>query len=143
MNDGPPIVTVITEDFNVRCWKWCNEDIANSVGREISRIISRTLKLINKPTHIIKSSFSCIDFIFCKTQNLISNYGVDLSIFVKCHHDIIFRKSTFTLSFLLPSQHRKDCSNFWLEISFWKSFRWWKCKPSKWNITKHFPKLYS
>ena len=38
------------------------------------------------------NSFSCIDLIFCNKQNLISNYGVDLSIFEKCHHNIIFGK---------------------------------------------------
>lgn len=33
---------------------------------------------------------SCIDLSFCSNQNTISNYRVDVSIFVKCHHNIIF-----------------------------------------------------
>ena len=49
-------------------------------------------QLINKPTHIINNSSSCIDLIFCSNQNLISNYGVDLSKFERCHHNIIFGK---------------------------------------------------
>ena len=39
-----------------------------------------------------KQVFSCIDLIFCNNQNLISNYGVDLSISEKCHCNIIFGK---------------------------------------------------
>ena len=33
---------------------------------------------------------SCTDLSFCSNQNTISNYRVDVSIFVKCHHNIIF-----------------------------------------------------
>ena len=36
---------------------------------------------------------SCIDLLFCTNQNTISNYGVDVSIFDKCCHNIIFGKS--------------------------------------------------
>ena len=32
----------------------------------------------------------CIDLIYCTKQNLISKYGVDASIFDKCHHNIIY-----------------------------------------------------
>ena len=35
---------------------------------------------------------SCIDLIFCTNQSVISNYGVDVSIFDKCHHNIIYGK---------------------------------------------------
>ena len=35
---------------------------------------------------------SCIDLKFCTNQNLISKYGVDASIFDKCHHSIIYGK---------------------------------------------------
>ena len=30
--------------------------------------------------------------LFCTKQNTISNYGVDVSIYDKCHHNIIFGK---------------------------------------------------
>ena len=29
------------------------------------------------------------DLIFCTNQNVISNYGVDVSVFKTCHHNII------------------------------------------------------
>ena len=35
---------------------------------------------------------SCIDLIFCTNKNVICNFGVDVSIFDKCHHNIIFGK---------------------------------------------------
>ena len=35
---------------------------------------------------------SCIDRIFCTNQNVISKYGLDTSIFDKCHHIIIYGK---------------------------------------------------
>ena len=36
---------------------------------------------------------SCIDLIFCTNTNVISKHGVDVSIFEKCHHNIIFGKT--------------------------------------------------
>ena len=35
---------------------------------------------------------SCIDLIFCTNQSVISNHGVDVSVFDKCHHNIIYGK---------------------------------------------------
>ena len=35
---------------------------------------------------------SSIDLIFCTSTNVISKTGIDVSIFEKCHHNIIFGK---------------------------------------------------
>ena len=35
---------------------------------------------------------SCIDLIFCTNQSVISNHGVDVSIFDECHCNIIYSK---------------------------------------------------
>ena len=35
---------------------------------------------------------SCIDLIFCTNLNVISKHSVDVSIFDKCHNDIIYGK---------------------------------------------------
>ena len=48
----------------------------------------RYKQIINNPTHTVNNSVSCIDLIFCNNLNIISNYGVELSIFEKCHHNI-------------------------------------------------------
>ena len=63
-------------------------------------------QIINKPTHTINNSFSCIDLIFCNILSIISNYGVDLSIFEKCHHNIILGKINIRIS---PSNVREVC----------------------------------
>ena len=93
INNELPICSVITGDLNARCSKWCNKDITNSVGREIDTLTSSAgyKQIINKPTHIVNNSSSCIDLIFCNNLNLLSNNGVDLLLFEKCHH-IIFGK---------------------------------------------------
>ena len=91
------LIDNITMNFllSQSCSKWFNKNITNLVGYEIDSLTSSAgyKQLSNKPTHIINNSFSCINLIFCNNQKLISNYGVDLSIFDgKCHHNIIFRK---------------------------------------------------
>ena len=35
---------------------------------------------------------SSIDFIFCTNQSIISNHRVDVSVFDKCHHNIMYGK---------------------------------------------------
>ena len=91
INNELPICSVITGDLNARCSKWCNKDITNSVGREIDTLTSSAgyKQIINKPTHVVSNSSSCIDLIFSNNLNLLSNYVVDLSLFEKCHHNII------------------------------------------------------
>ena len=49
---------------------------------------------------------SCIDFIFCTNQNVISKYGVDASIFEKCHHNIIYGKIDIHLT--LPQKNIRE-----------------------------------
>ena len=48
----------------------------------------------------------CIDLIFCTNQNLISKYGVDASIFDKCHHNIIYGKSDIRVP--LPPKYVRE-----------------------------------
>ena len=45
-------------------------------------------QIIDNPTHVINTSMSCIDLIFCTNQSVISNHGVDVPIFDKCHQII-------------------------------------------------------
>ena len=49
---------------------------------------------------------SCIDLIFCTNQSLISNHGVDVSIFDKCHHNIIYGK--FNIRVPLPPTYVRE-----------------------------------
>ena len=108
INNELPICSVITGDLNARCSKWCNKDITNSVGREIDTLASSAgyKQIINKPTHVVKNSSSCIDLIFCNNLNLLSNYSVDLSLFEKCQHNIIFGKINIRIH--LPPSYVRD-----------------------------------
>ena len=94
INDEFLLCSIVTKDFNARCTNWWKDDITNSVGREIASLTSSAgyTQITDKPTHVINNSMSCIDLIFCNNQNLISKYGVDASIFDKCHHSIIYGK---------------------------------------------------
>ena len=51
----------------------------------------------------------CIE-LFCTNQNIISNYGVDVSIFDKCYHDIIFSKSNIRVP--LPLVYIREVWNY-------------------------------
>ena len=86
INHELPTCSVLTGDFNARCSKLCNNDITNANGRVLDTLTSSAgyEKIINNPTHTVNISFSCIDLIFCDNLNIISNYGVGLSIFEKC-----------------------------------------------------------
>ena len=93
INDKLPLCSIVTGDFNARCSRWWKNDITNLQGQELD---SLTLsagynQIIDKPTHVLNTSMSCIDLIFCINQSVISNHGVDVSIFDKCHN-IIYGK---------------------------------------------------
>ena len=94
INDELPICSVITGDFNARCSRWWRNDITNFAGKEIDFLTSLAgyTQIISKFTHVINKSKLCIDLIFYINQNVISKYGVDASLFDKCHHNIIYGK---------------------------------------------------
>ena len=94
INNEFPLCSIIAGDFNARCSRWWKNDITNSTGQEIDSLTSSAgyEQIIDKPTHVINNSMSCIGLIFCTNKNVISNYGVDVSMFKKCHHNIIHGK---------------------------------------------------
>ena len=94
INVGLPLCSIVTADFNARCSRWLKNGIINLQGQELD---SFTLsagynQITDKPTHNINNSLSCIDLAFCSDQSVISNHGIDVSIFDKCHHNIIYGK---------------------------------------------------
>ena len=94
INDEFPICSVVTGDFNPRKSRWWKNDITNSAGLELDSLTSSAgyTQIMDKPIHVVNSSMSCIDLIFCTNLNIISKYGVDVNIFDKCGHDIIYGK---------------------------------------------------
>ena len=94
INDKFPICSFVTGDFNARNSRWWKNDIINSVVLELDSLTLSAwyTQIIDKPTHGLNSSMSCIDLIFCTNLNVISKHDVDVSIFDKCHNDIIYGK---------------------------------------------------
>ena len=94
INDKFPICSFVTGDFNAPNSRWWKNDIINSVVLELDSLTLSAwyTQIIDKPTHGLNRSMSCIDLIFCTNLNVISKHGVDVSIFDKCHNDIIYGK---------------------------------------------------
>ena len=85
------LYVLVTGDFNARSSRWWQNDITNSTGQEIDSLtLSAGYKqMIDRPIHVINNSMSCINLSIWTNQSVISNYGVYVSIFDKCHHNII------------------------------------------------------
>ena len=62
--------------------------------------------MIDKPTHYINESSSCIDLIFSSNVNLMKNCGVEQSVYEKCHHNIIYGILNFNIP--LPPPYYRD-----------------------------------
>ena len=94
INNKFPLCSIIAGDFNARYSRWWKNDITNSTGQDTDSLKSSAgyKQIIDKPTGVINNSMLCIDLLFCTNQNVISNYGVDVSMFKKCHHNIIHGK---------------------------------------------------
>ena len=63
--------------------------------------------MIDKPTHFFRGVSSCIDLIFCNKPGLISEYGIDHSLFQTCHHNFIFGKINAKLPVPPPAYSRE------------------------------------
>ena len=66
INNELPTCSVLIGDFSARCSKWCNKDITNASDFALDTLTSSAgyKQIINKSTHTVYNSFSCIDLIF-------------------------------------------------------------------------------
>ena len=99
INDPNLACSAIIGDFNARSPQWWALDKENNEGCEISFLTSwaGSSQLIDQPTHITKESSSCIDLIFTSNPSFISASGVELSLYEKCHHNLIYGKINFNV----------------------------------------------
>ena len=67
-------------------------------------------QLIDQPTHVSNDSSSCIGLVFASNPNLPCNSGVELSLFDKCHHNLIFGKLNFIAA--LPLTYKRQVWNY-------------------------------
>ena len=105
INDELPLCLIVRGDFNARCSRCWKIDITNPHGQELDSLTlsAGCNQIIDKPTHVTRNSMSCIDLIFCTNQSVISNHRVDVPIFDKRHHNIIYGKITIRVP--LPPTH--------------------------------------
>ena len=109
INDKKPIASIITGGFNARSKNWWSQDITNSQDSIIDNLtsISGYHQLINLLTHRTNKSYSCIDLIFTSNSNLITELGIEKSLYVDSfHHSIIFGKMNLNVP-LPPPKSRE------------------------------------
>ena len=100
-----PFLVVLLGDFNAKSSNWCKNDITTTEGKAIEKMSSQfgLNQMINEPTHILESSFSCIDLIFTSQPNLITESRVHPSLHLNSHHQIIiFAKFNLEIHHPLP-----------------------------------------
>ena len=68
--------------------------------------------MINKPSHFVNESWSCIDLIFPSNTSFMKNCKSKMSIYKKCYHNIIYGILNFDVP-LLPPYYRgvQDCKH--------------------------------
>ena len=95
--------SIVLGDFNAKCSKWCASDKSNTAGIELDNISMKYNQMIDKPTHYINESSTCIDLIFSSNVNHKKNCGVEQSLYKKCHHNIIHGTLNFDIPLPPPS----------------------------------------
>ena len=108
INNNQPAYSVLIGDFNAKCSKWCNSDKNNIAGLEVDDITTTAgfSQLINKPTHVIDGTFSCIDLIFSSNVSFTRNYRIKPYIYEKYHHNITY--GTLESNVTLPPPYYRE-----------------------------------
>ena len=108
-NDEKPLASISTEDFNARSNDWWFQGITNSQGSIIDTLtsISNYHQLINLSAHMANTSSSCIDLVFTSNAKLITELGIEKSLYGDgCHHSIVF--GMMNLNVLLPPAYTRE-----------------------------------
>ena len=104
INNNQPACSILIGDFDAKCSKWCSSEKNYLAVLEIDNITTTAgySQLINKPTHFINGTSSCIDLIFSSNVSFIRNYGIEQSIYEKYHHNITYGTLDFNVPLPLP-----------------------------------------
>ena len=84
--------------------KWYPLDKNNAAGEALQTYTATAVssQLINKSTHYVTDSSSCIDLIFTSNMNLVTDFGVDPTLYKSCRHHLIFGKINFSIPLSSP-----------------------------------------
>ena len=107
---------VVFGDFNAKSKSWYTNDSTNFEGSKIDFLTSSFgfHQIINKPTHILNNSSSCIDLIFTTQPNLVMESGVHSSLHANCHHQLPYVK--FNLNIFYHRLINEKCGIIKLRI---------------------------
>ena len=99
---------VVLGDFNAKSKAWYTNDSTNFEGSKIDFLASSFgfYQIVNKPTHILNNSSSCIDLIFTTQPNLVMESGVHSSLYENCHHQLPYVK--FNLNVFYPPPYERE-----------------------------------
>ena len=102
------LCSFIVGNFNAKYSKWYPFDKNNAVGEVIQTYTTTTgySQLIDQPAHCVNGSSSCINLIFSSNTNLVTEFGVDTTLYKTCHHSLIFGKINFNIP--LPPPFYRD-----------------------------------
>ena len=108
MADRNPYLMVVLGDFNAKLNSWYTNDSTDIEGLKIDILTSSFgfHQIINKSTHILNNSSSCIGLIFTSQLNLVTKSGVHSSPHSNCHHQITHVK--FKLNVIYPPPYERE-----------------------------------
>ena len=98
---------MVLGDFNAKNKLWFDQDNTPCEGSIMNDLMAQhsLTQIIHEPTHILKSSVSCIDLIFTSQENLVTNLEVHSSLHPNCHHQLVF--SIFNLKIHYPPPYER------------------------------------
>ena len=103
-----PFLVVAIGDLNAKSSNQFCHNKSNFEGEAIENLTSQfgLHQVIKEPTHILDTSYQCIDLIFTSQPNLITESGVHSSLYSNCHHQIIIAK--FNLEIVFPPLYVRE-----------------------------------
>ena len=110
MADKNPYMMAVLRDFNAKLNSWYANGNTNIEGTKID-ILTASFgfnQIINKPTHILNNSSSCINLIVTSQPMITtkSSNRIILSLQANCHHQIINVK--FNLNVNYPPPYKRE-----------------------------------
>ena len=103
-----PFLQLPLGDFNTKSSNWYKNDQTTYEGSKIEAMTSQfgLKQLIEKPTHILRNSSSCIDLIFTSHQSLVMESDIHPSLHSNCCHQITYAK--FNLKIYYPPPYQRE-----------------------------------
>ena len=114
ITDNNPFLVAAINDFNTRPSSWCINDKSNYERTKIDYLATEydLKQVINKLTHLLQNSSSCIDLIFTSQASLVMDAGICPSFLPFCH-----AKRKFNIPHLMKKRFGlfKNLTSFLLE----------------------------